>query len=158
MRSIPAYQLSGLIFQCRYFDLTFNLPAASSFTKPSVINVQDLQMMNEYYTPGMSITDRRNPSVSPLYEDIQGLMSSVPSKSLPSALFLCGTEDPLLDDTRVMNTKWLAAGGEAIVRIYTGAPHGFMEFPGLKIVDEAKVIAVQFIREKLEASQGASVN
>lgn len=149
MRSRPTYQLAGLIYKYGYFDLTLNSPSASSFTKPLVINEQDLQMMNDYYTPGMSIADKRNPLVSPLYEDIQGLALS---KSLPPALFLCGTEDPLLDDTMTMSAKWMAAGGEAVVKIYPGAPHGFMAFPGFTVADQAKETTFQFIQEKLEVS------
>jgi len=48
---------------------------------------------------------------------------------LPPALFTCGTADPLLDDTVMMSTKWMMAGAEAVVKIYPGAPHGFIVFP-----------------------------
>lgn len=158
MRSRPAYQLAGLVFLYGFFDLTLNLPGVSTFTKPLVINVEDLQMMTDYYTSGMSIPDRRNPLISPLYEDIRELALSVPSKSLPPAIFLCGTEDPLLDDTMVMSTKWLVAGGDAAVKIYSGAPHGFETFDGFTIADEARAEIFQFIREKVDISQGAGVN
>jgi len=67
---------------------------------------------------------RRSPEVSPFYADLSGFRGR-----LPPALFTCGTEDPLLDDSVMMGTKWMAAGGEAVVRIFTGAPHGFILFP-----------------------------
>ena len=52
-------------------------------------------------------------------------------KLLPPALFLCGTEDLLSDDSAVMGLKWGMAGGESVVRFYPGVPHGFMSFePG----------------------------
>jgi acetyl esterase/lipase len=39
---------------------------------------------------------------------------------LPPAFFTCGTDDPLLDDSVLFSTKWLMAGGQAILRIYPG--------------------------------------
>jgi uncharacterized protein (DUF39 family) len=33
--------------------------------------------------------------------------------------------DPLLDDTVFMGTKWMMAGADAVVRLYSGAHHGF---------------------------------
>jgi len=95
--------------------------------------------MNRYidaFLPGMPVeaphtqdtaekqVTRRSPEVSPFYADLSQFRGK-----LPLALFTCGTEDPLLDDSVMMGAKWMAAGGEAVVRIFTGAPHGFILFP-----------------------------
>lgn len=152
MRTRPAHTLAGVIFPYGEFDLTLGLPRVSSFTRPLVINVAALQRFNDAYVPGMSLTERRCASVSPLYEDLQALASSSPEKSLPPALFLCGTEDPLLDDTLLMSMKWMIAGGEAVVKIYPGAPHGFTAFPGVKVAEDAAAVTIQFVQEKLAAS------
>lgn len=72
----------------------------------------------------MSLEEKKSPSVSPFYEDLTKFRGR-----LPSALFTCGTVDPLLEDTMFMGTKWLMSGGEAVVKIYTGAAHGFIAFP-----------------------------
>ncbi|KAK2754523.1 hypothetical protein FQN54_006924 [Arachnomyces sp. PD_36] len=152
MRSRPAHQLAGLVLEYGYYDLTLNLPGPSQFTKPLVLTLQDLQGMNELYTPGMSLVDRRNPLMSPLYEDLRALAASVPSKSLPSALFLCGTEDALLDDSVMMSVKWMMASGEAVLKVYPGAPHGFLTIPGFAVAEEAKADIVQYIQEKLESA------
>lgn len=151
MRSRPEHQLAGLVLQYGFFDLTLNLPVASSFTKDLVINVHTLEEMHKHYTPGIAKEERRSPSMSPLYEDMQALALSVPSKSLPPALFLCGTEDPLLDDSMMMSMKWMMASGEAILKIYPGAPHGFTHLSGIAVAEEAKATMIQFINEKLEA-------
>jgi acetyl esterase/lipase len=45
---------------------------------------------------------------------------------MPTALFSCGTLDPLLDDTLFMATRWQAAGSPAQLAIYPGAPHEFL--------------------------------
>ena len=108
-----------------------------------------LERLNNAYFPGMSPVERRHPSVSPLHEDLLALAAST-EKPLPPALFLCGTEDALLDDTLLMGTKWMIAGGEAIVKIYPGAPHAFTTFVGLLVSEEALDVAVRFVRDKLE--------
>jgi acetyl esterase/lipase len=153
MRSRPTHKLAGLIFPYGEFDLTLSLPQVSSFTRPLVVNVEGLQRFNDAYLPGMSTAERRSASVSPLYEDMQALASSSPNKSLPPALFLCGTDDPLLDDTLLMSMKWMIAGGEAVVKIYPGAPHGFTAFSGIKVSEEAAAVTVQFGQEKLEEAK-----
>lgn len=152
MRSRSAHKLAGLIFSYGEFDLTLGLPQLFSYKRPLVVNAAVLQRFNDAYVPGMSIAERRDASVSPLYEDMQALASSSSNNSLPPALFLCGSEDPLLDDTLLMSMKWMIAGGEAVVKIYPGAPHGFTVFSGIKVAEEAAAVTTQFVQEKLAAS------
>ena len=64
--------------------------------------------------------DPRDPDVSVLYADL---------KNMPPAIFTVGTIDPLLDDTLFMYSRWVAAGNEAELAIYPGAPHAFNSFP-----------------------------
>ncbi|KAK2757990.1 hypothetical protein FQN54_004396 [Arachnomyces sp. PD_36] len=150
MRTRPDHQLAGLVFPYGWFDLTLNLPSASSFTRQLVINTESLQRFSDAYTPGLSEAERRHHSVSPLYEDMQALAST--KGSFPPALFLCGTEDPLLDDTILMSTKWMIAGGEAIVKFYPEAAHGFTVIPGYKLAEEATDVAIRFVQDKLTAA------
>jgi acetyl esterase len=63
--------------------------------------------------------DRRDPDVSALYADL---------KKMPPAIFTVGTIDPLLDDTLFMYSRWIAAGNEAELAVYPGAPHAFNTF------------------------------
>ena len=46
----------------------------------------------------------------------------------PSALFTCGAEDPLLEDSVTTTAKWLMGGGQATLRLYPGALYGFIGF------------------------------
>lgn len=66
--------------------------------------------------PGMSDDQRRDPAFSPLYGDLRGL---------PPGLLLCGTLDPLIDDSRLMAERWQAASGNAQLVIVPEAPHAF---------------------------------
>jgi acetyl esterase/lipase len=79
-----------------------------------VISTPDLAFFAEQYAP---IERHRDADVSPLYADLTGL---------PPALFSCGTLDPLLDDTLFMAARWRAAGREAQLAVYPGAPHEFL--------------------------------
>lgn len=152
MRSRPSHRLSGLIFPFGEYDLALGLPAAFSFTRPLLVNTAALERFNDAYLPDMNRDDRRRPSVSPLHEDLGALAADGSTGPLPPALFLCGTEDPLLDDTLLMGAKWAIADGEAITKIYPGAPHGFTVFPGLPVGEEANAVSLQFVQEKLETS------
>lgn len=152
MRSRPSYQLSGLILPYGVFDLSLGLPSIVASTKPSLVDFGNMKRFMSAYVPGMSAAERRHPSVSPFYEDLQTLAAGSLTKSLPPAIFLCGTADPLLDDTLFMSTKWSIAGGETIVKIYPGATHAFTVFPGLPVAEEANATMHEFVQTKLSDS------
>jgi acetyl esterase len=72
------------------------------------------------YVPGLSPEERRRPDISPLYADLAGM---------PQARFVCGTQDPLLDDTLFMAARWQAAGNAAELEVVDEAVHGFLQYP-----------------------------
>ncbi|KAL9005185.1 MAG: hypothetical protein Q9188_002021 [Gyalolechia gomerana] len=89
----PDFRLSGLVLNYGVFDLSF-LPQAQIFKKRDTL-ILDKELMEHYraaFCPGMSLEQLRDPLVSPFYYDLSGL-------DLPPAMFACGTEDLLLDDT-----------------------------------------------------------
>ncbi|KAL2793752.1 Alpha/beta hydrolase fold-3 [Aspergillus keveii] len=143
LRTRPSHKISGLVLRYGEYDLAVGLPAivASSSTKALMIDRNAMERFNRAYLPRPSLEERRNPSLSPLYEDLT---------ALAAALFVCGTADPLLDDTLLMGMKWSIAGGESIVKVYPGAAHGFTVIPGLPVAEEANAVSVQFMREKLD--------
>ncbi|KAL4936182.1 hypothetical protein BDV06DRAFT_216876 [Aspergillus oleicola] len=148
LRSRPSHALSGIVLHYGLFDLSLSLPAMKRTTKPFTANVSPLEHLVEAYLPGLTADERRNPSISPLFDDLTAVAAASPN-GLPSALFICGTLDPLLDDNLIMGMKWSIAGGEGIVKIYPGAPHAFTAFPGLDVAEEANTLSVNFVREKL---------
>ena len=62
----------------------------------------------------------RDPDVSPLYAHLN---------NMPPALLTIGTIDPLLDDSLFMYARWIAAGNDAELAVYPGAPHAFNALP-----------------------------
>jgi acetyl esterase/lipase len=123
LKSIPTFTLSGLLLHFGCFDMT-ELPQHRTLLHAPVIPQKVSSQFLNAFMPGMSLEQKKSPSVSPFYEDLEQFRGR-----LPSALFTCGTVDPLLDDSVMMGVKWLMAGAEAVLKIYTGAPHGFIAFP-----------------------------
>jgi acetyl esterase/lipase len=101
------------------FDLSMT-PSQRAFGNTRlVLRAIDFHQFYNAFLP--MVRDRRTADVSPLYADL---------KALCPALFCVGTADPLVDDTLFMYARWIAAGNEAELAIYPGAPHGFTGFPG----------------------------
>lgn len=119
----PNFRFSGIVLNFGAFDLSL-LPSVSTFKKPTTL-ILDKDIMEHYveaFCPGMSNEQLRDPSVSPFYQDLNG-------RELPPTLFTCGTEDPLLDDTVMTACRWSMHGGEVVVKLVPGAPHGYILFP-----------------------------
>jgi len=79
-----------------------------------LIGTEDIKQCSNAYAPDAS--QRRNPDMSALYAQLS---------SMPPALFSVGTLDPFLDDSLFVYARWIAAGNEAELAVYPGAPHGF---------------------------------
>lgn len=153
IQSRPGSPLVGLLFTYGQFDVTLSSTTSSLSTRPVVINAESMRRFAEAYAPGMSVEERKNPFMSPVFDDLSGLAEKSPTKKLPPALFLVGSIDPLLDDTMLMAMKWMMTGSEAILRVYPGMPHGFTAMP-CKEANEAETTQVEFVRQRL--AQAAS--
>lgn len=79
-----------------------------------LIGTEDIRQCSNAYAP--DISQRRNPDMSALYAELS---------RMPPALFSVGTLDPFLDDSLFVYARWIAAGNEAELAVYPGAPHGF---------------------------------
>jgi len=100
------------------FDSSMTPSQLRSPDRGILVGKLSIQKFSEAYLP--KGVDPRNPDVSALYADL---------KNMPPAIFTVGTIDPLLDDTLFMYSRWIAAGNEAELAIYPGAPHAFNTFP-----------------------------
>lgn len=124
LKTFPEFKLTGgLLLNFGAYDLS-ELPARRNMLNVAVIPSSVSNQFVDAFLPGMSLQEKKEPAVSPYYENLAPFRGR-----LPPALFTCGTEDPLIDDSVVMGAKWAMFGGTSIVKIYTGAPHGFIGFP-----------------------------
>jgi len=79
-----------------------------------VIGTADIAQCSNAYAPDVS--QRRNADMSAVYAELS---------RMPPALFTIGTLDPFLDDSLFVYARWIAAGNEAELAVYPGAPHAF---------------------------------
>jgi acetyl esterase/lipase len=131
-----------LHFGC--YDLSSFLPHVMHHELHLVIDYDVMKSYIDALLPNTTEADRRDPSISPFWADLRG-------KKLPPALFTCGSEDPLLDDSVLMGAKWGMWGAESVVKIYRGAPHGFIGFP------PGTIKAVQEVLDDTEAFVKATI-
>ena len=91
---------------------------------------------------------KKDPAISPYYEDLAPFRGH-----LPPALFTCGTNDPLLDDSMNMGLKWCMAGAKGVVKVYPGAAHGFIAWKReeLEVAGLARDDTVEFIGDCMSA-------
>jgi acetyl esterase/lipase len=129
--SMPEFAFKGLLLHFGCYDMSTFLPMVLHHETHLVIDHDVMSAYIDALLPNTTEKERRDPTISPFYADLRG-------KKLPPALFTCGSEDPLLDDSVLMGAKWQMWGNEAVVKIYNGAPHGFIGFaPGtIKAVQE----------------------
>ncbi|GAM38809.1 hypothetical protein TCE0_033r09850 [Talaromyces pinophilus] len=117
------FRFLGLLGHYGTYSLQW-FPSMKNFRKdpPLVLDEGIMTSFRGAYLPGLTADELISPQISPLFADLATV-------NLPPAFFTCGTEDCLLDDSVFMSVKWMMAGGEAIIRIYPGSPHGYIMFP-----------------------------
>jgi acetyl esterase len=117
----------------------------SSRNRPAdtlVLSSRASNQFHDFYLPGRTSEQLRDPAVSPLFADLSGL---------PPALLCAGTLDPLLDDTLFMAARWQAAGagtGVAELQVVPESPHGFAAFPG-PMAGELALLHAEWVRARL---------
>ena len=129
---------ANLVFGCYDFTLT---PSVRNWGERNlVLNTPIIEWFVDQFVP--DATRRRDPDVSPIFADLEGL---------PPALFSVGTLDPLIDDTLFMASRWLAAGNSAELAITPGGIHGFTMFPH-EAAQGAVTRMIEFVNERIGAT------
>ncbi len=119
------------------------LPQLRNTSKPLGVLTPDITIeFIEAFLPNTEPEERRDPSISPFYADLSNM-------KLPPALFTCGTEDCLLEDTVMMAVRWQMAGAEAVTKLFPGAAHGFIAFEKAESAIEGRKCMEQFLKEKV---------
>ncbi|PVH75075.1 alpha/beta-hydrolase [Cadophora sp. DSE1049] len=117
-----SFHFQGLLGHYGTYSLLW-LASTKHFKKdpPLVLDEDIMTSFRDAYLPGLTMDEVTSPEISPFFANFTEV-------NLPPAFFTCGTEDCLLDDSVFMSVKWMMAGGEAIIRIYPGSPHGYIMF------------------------------
>ena len=101
------------------FDLSLTPSARLAGASGLVLPTSTLTFMIDSFL-GDADLDRTDPTISPLYADLSGL---VPAR------FVVGDLDPMIDDTLFMSARWRAAGNPTIAETFPAGVHAFDEFP-----------------------------
>lgn len=121
-----------MILHFGVFDLSNMMPSVHHYPRPLVIDHDLMAAFINAFLPETTAGERADGAISPLYADWKAIAAEMKSRGrsrgLPRALFAVGTEDPLPDDSVFMAAKWQMSGGEGILKVYPGAPHGFIVF------------------------------
>jgi acetyl esterase/lipase len=105
----------------------------------ALLDAGDAHFFRDCYLPDRTDAERRDPSVSPLYADLRGLVPA----------FVCvGTEDHLLDDSLGLAARWQAAGNALELFVLPDLPHAF-EMYQCAIVDACAAAETAWLDARL---------
>jgi epsilon-lactone hydrolase len=85
-------------------------------------------------------TNRKDPVLSPLYADLQGM---------PPSLLVTSTRDLLLSDTAIFHRALLRAGNDSQLIVFEALPHAFWYHFQLPETREALELMAKFLDEKV---------
>ena len=122
----PTFHFRALLLHFGAYNLADWFPSTFAMPDAPVLTLPVLDAFRDAFVPGSTVAARRDPAISPFHADWRAVATAL--GGLPPALFTCGTADPLLDDSVLMAAKWQMAGGDGVLKIYPGAPHGFIGF------------------------------
>jgi acetyl esterase len=113
-----AFAAANLVYGC--FDLSMTPSQRRWGPRNLILNDAIMRWFGDCFLPHHDLEARRDPDISPLFADLQGM---------PPAMFTVGTLDPLLDDSLFMEARWRLAGATTALRVWPEAIHGFTAFP-----------------------------
>ena len=90
--------------------------------------------------PYVGKTDRRDPMLSPLFADLQGM---------PPTLLVTSTRDILLSSTTTLHRALLHSGDDAQLVVFEALPHAFWYHFQLPETKEALELMAKFFDEKV---------
>lgn len=109
-------RVSGAVLYYGVYDLTGTPSVRTAGPDTLLLDGPGMVQALRLLTPGISDETRRQPPLSPLYGDFEGL---------PPALMFVGELDPLKDDTLLIAERWPTVEAHLLPE----AAHGFIHFP-----------------------------
>lgn len=124
------------------FDMSFT-PSLRSHKRNIFISSEDAVQFSRALLPLDTFPESRHKdaSISPVYANLV---------DLPPALFLIGTQDPLLDDSVFMASRYSLAGNVTELKIVQEACHGFTLVPDIEMATEGNQEVFRFLRRQLK--------
>lgn len=138
-------RLRGAVLFYGPYDLSCTLSVRAAPPDTLVLDGPAMTSGLARLLPGRTEDQRRDPAFSPLYANLS---------VLPPALLLCGTIDPLIDDSRLMVERWNAASGNARLVIVPDAPHAFNRLP-TRVASRTNAFVRAWIDARLAAAAPA---
>jgi acetyl esterase/lipase len=105
---------------------------------------EEMDVLVEWFLPGLDDQARRAPEYSPLSADLH---------SMPAALFLVGGADLMAGDSRRMAQRWVDHGNSAELVEYAGAPHAFDHYPNIDCGLDPAAYAAEFLSRCVRSSE-----
>jgi len=138
-----AHKILGVGLQYGIFDLSKTPSHRQATENAPGLNKYILEQMMKAAYGQFSIAQLQNPLFSSLYADLT---------NLPPAFFMCGTADPLVDDTNFMEARWRMAGNKTYLALFPEAGHGFNLEP-TKIAEVANDLYFDWIKNLIANSK-----
>lgn len=129
-------RVRGALLYYGVYDLTGTASVRNAGPDTLVLDGPGMVDALRLLTPGLSDEQRRQPPLSPLYGDFNGM---------PPALMYVGELDPLKDDTLQLAQRW--EGAE--VHLLPEAAHGFIHFP-IGLATEVLAHSRQWITNRID--------
>jgi acetyl esterase len=102
------------------FDMALDKPSHETNAKGYILEIDAMYWFKDHYLSGGA--SEADPLISPLRGELAGL---------PPAHLIVGTLDPLLDDSKLLAEKLVAAGVPATLSVYQDMPHVFLQLSAL---------------------------
>lgn len=131
-------RVKGAVLYYGVYDLTGSPSVRAAGPETLVLDGPGMVEALRMLTPDSSDAQRRQPPLSPLYGDFDGL---------PPALLFAGELDPLRDDTLDIAERWKQAA-PVDMHLLPACPHGFIHFP-TAVADKVLVHSREWISERI---------
>ncbi|MGF1659153.1 MAG: alpha/beta hydrolase fold domain-containing protein [Rubrimonas sp.] len=135
-----AGRIAGAVLWYGLYDLRLTPSMANWGPESLILSTPTVEWFADNLTGGNRAA-RADPALSPLLGDLA---------AFPPALLICGTADPLIDDTLFLAARLAAAGRAVSARLYPGGVHAFDQFD-LAIARAARAEAHAWILERMAA-------
>lgn len=146
-RGIQVHEdIAALILLYGVFSLS-PTPSLASHTREIILSRRDMEKFIEAAFPCAEapLASRSHHGQSVLYESLV---------ALPPAFILCGTQDPLIDDSVFLAGRYYIAGNEVEIRIEREAPHAFITIPMGEASETGMEAILNYMRSRMRKATG----